>query len=219
MRQPTFARKRRVSRQKRLLRTAIGAVLVIIVIAAIVSLAGGGSKPNVPLAHVAFAGKDIPQSDTTSNPTKSSVRSEVTQIRNMLNVWYQQAYVDPAGWKDPAFPTIAKLFDSGAQRGFAKDVSSLSIGDLIKTADRVVPVQQRADVTVLFASARTPKFAVVSVKFDARVTLKDDAQPPVLLEQRGTYHLTKNGGTWMISYYTTSQNENTIVATPSGSPS
>lgn len=219
MRQPTFSRKRRMSRQKRLLRTGIVLVVAIAVIAALVSLFSGGTPKQEKLAHVSFAGTMRAESDTSKRPTASAIRAERRAITSMLNGWYQQAYVDPSKYGDGTFPAVATLFASGARRSFARDVTSMTIGDLIKTADHVQPTAQVADVTVFFTNGKAATLAVAAVTFKARVTLKDSSQLPVLLEQHGVYHLQKIGGSWMVAYYDVKQDENTIQPSPSGSPS
>jgi hypothetical protein len=206
-----------MSRQKRLLRTAILGVVLIAVIAAIVNLVGGGGSSPEKLSKVAFHGKAAGQSDAKRKAAPADVQSESAAITKMLNDWYQAAYVDPSKWSDAAFPDIAKLFAPGAQTSFRKDVTSMTIGDLRDLAARVVPHTQKADVTVFFATGTKPRYAVADVTFTAVATMKQKGARQVVIKQHGVYHLEKDGSDWVVAYYDVNQNENSVEPTPAGS--
>lgn len=189
----------------------------IAVLFGLIGLFRGGSKPEAKLAQVAFAGSDRGQTDAKAPAAKATVTTEATNIRRMLNDWYQKAYVDTSAFKDGSFPEVSAHLDSGAQATFAKDKNSMTIGDLRERAQRIVPSKQTANITVFFTAGNKPKFAVADVTFVARVTLKDEKALPVSVKQHGVYHLTNTGGEWMVSYYDVDQTEDSIQPTTKAS--
>lgn len=218
MRQPTFSRSsRRRVRQQRLLRTGIGFVALVAIIA-LVGKCAGGDKPPEEIARVAFVATARAESDGKS-PGAATVKAESDAIVAMLNDWYQRAFVDPRLFGDGTFTSVASHFTAEARASFTKDIKSLTIGDAREEVERVRPQVATADVTVFFEAGATPRFAVAAVTFKAKGTMKNDDAYPIQIAQQATLHLQKSGGTWLVTYYTAGQTQDSIVPAPSPSVS
>ena len=220
MREPTLGRRRR-TRQQRLLRTAIGIVAIVAIAALIAGLAGGKKKPGAPgepaIAQVAFVAKVQSASDASA-PAPAAARAEAGQIVKILNDWYQRAFVDTKQFGDGTFPQVATYFDASARASFQRDIASLTIGDARKEVKRVDPGTQTVTVTVFFDKGR-PKLAVAAVRFIARATMKDGNAPPLSISQSATLHFGKSAQGWVVIFYNAQEKQNSIVPTPSPSPS
>lgn len=221
MRQPTFTRARRRTRQQRLLRTAIGLVVIVVVAALIANFVGGKKKtgPNAPgLAQVAFTTTSAGYTNAAKSPPQGTVDAQSKQIVTMLNGWYQEAFVDPDKYGDGTFPDIAKHFSADAATAFKKDLGTLTIGDARTEVKSVEPTTQTAKVSVYFTNG-TPEYAVATVHFAARATLKKSGSYPLLIDQTVTYNFQRTSQGWIVSYYTAKQTQDSVVPSPSASPS
>jgi type IV secretory pathway VirB10-like protein len=223
VREPTVRRPRRLSRQQRLLRTAIGVVGVVAIAALIANALGGGKNgPKAgqqPVATVAFDKTVKVDTDSPKTPRQSQANAEADAIVRMLNDWYQRGFVDPKLYGDGTFPQIASHFTKDAQASFAKDVSSLTIGDARTLVDRVDPTNEKTTITIYFNGGSTPTFAVAAIRFAATAIQKDLAQPRIDIVQSATLHLVKDGGKWLVDYYSAKSSEQPVVPSPSASPS
>ena len=218
MRQPTVGRARRRTRQQRLLRTGIGVVVIVVLAALIANLVGGGKKglsgPGVP--QVKFVAAIDGQTDATSKPSKSAVKSQADKIVKLLDEWYQRAFVDPKLYGDGTFPEITKSFDAAAKAAFARDKATMTIGDAREEVKSVEPGDQIAKVTVFF-DKNAPKFAIAKVHFTATATMKQSGAYPLKIDQTVTYNFQINKeGLWVVTYYTANQKQDSVV--PSTSP-
>ncbi|HJT36905.1 MAG TPA: hypothetical protein VJ818_00640 [Actinomycetota bacterium] len=219
MRQPTFSRRK--TRQQRLLRTAIGVVVIIVVAALIANLAGSKKKSTTlppGVAQVKFVASVKGASDAKPSPSNGAIGSEASKIVTMLNDWYEESFVDTARFGDGTFPDIAKNFTDPARAQFAKDLSTLTIGDARNEVKRVDPTMQTVTVTVYFAAGKAT-YAIAAVHFVASATMKNARAYPLKIDQSVTYDFTKTGQGWVVSYYSAKQAQNSVVPTPSASAS
>ncbi len=215
-----MVRRGRASRQQRLLRTAIG-VVAIVAVAALIANALGGGDPGpgeLPIAQVSFTGGAEGESDT-GTPSKGVVKKEADAITEMLNEWYQTAFVDPSKFGNGSFPTVHALMAKNAKSTFKRDIASLTIGDARTFVQRIEPKTTTADVTVYLEKDKTPRFATALVRFTATATQKQKAQPKISISQRATLHFEMIDDTWMVTYYTANASQKVIQPSPSGSPS
>jgi hypothetical protein len=219
MRQPTFSRRK--TRQQRLLRTGIGVVVIVVLAALIANLAGGGKKKtNTPppgVAQVKFVASLKGASDAKT-PSRSAINAQGNEILSMLNDWYEQAFVDTGRFGDGTFADIAKNFSDSAKAQFTKDLATMTIGDARTEVKRVDPSTQTATITVYFSKG-SPTYAIASVHFVASATMKKSGAYPLKIDQTVTYDFQKTGQGWVVSYYTAKQSQNSIVPSPSASPS
>ncbi|MGZ4188742.1 MAG: hypothetical protein ACXVQ5_02765 [Actinomycetota bacterium] len=221
MRQPTSTRARRRTRQQRLLRTAIGVVVIILVAALIANFVGGKKKNGpgaTPIAQVAFVATMTGDTNASKKPAQAVIDAQGQQIVKMLNDWYQEAFVDPDKFGDGTFSDIAKNFTADAATSFKKDVATLTIGQARTEVKRLDPTVQTAKVTVYFNN-NTPMFAVAAVHFAARATLKKSGSYPLVIDQTVTYNFQKTAQGWVVTYYTAKQTQDSVVPSPSASAS
>jgi hypothetical protein len=229
MRQPTFSRSH--ARQQRLIRTGLGIVVLVAVVAIIVSLLGGDDTqappPDTP--QVAFRTDARGFSDRGSlkharRVPKARVSGEEERITTLLDDLYQRAFVDPslfAGEPTAPFPfdEIAGHFASDAQDSLQTDADSLTLGTERTQYARVEPDKARAKIAVYFQAGSRPTLAVAEVTFTAVGTLKDAAAQPVLIEQHAVYHLERTGKGWIVAYYEADEKQTSEEPPATTSPS
>lgn len=221
MRQPTFARSKRRTRQQRLLRTGIGVVVLIGIAALIGNLIGddGTPKPGEPATpQVRFAGTVKGETDAGSSLKPKQAKTAATNkegaaIHAMLDDWYRQAFVDPERFGDGTFPTVRKLFTAEAATKFPTDVNTLTIGEARIEVSRVEPETSTADVTVYFDGSK-PTFATADIRFVAKGTLKKGDAFPIRIVQSAVLHLRKLSEGWRVTWYDAKQTQDSIVPSP-----
>jgi hypothetical protein len=220
MRQPTVGRARRRTRQQRLLRTAIGVVIIVVLAALIANLVGGkkskGGLSEPGVQQVAFIASVKGETDASSKPSKASTQAQASQVVKLLNEWYQRSFVDPKLYGDGTFPEITKSFTPDAKAAFLRDATSLTIGEARTQVKSVALVQQTAKVTIFFDKT-TPKFAIAAIHFTAIATLKDSNAYPLKIAQDVTYNFQKAGQGWVVTYYKSQEKQKSAVPSPSPS--
>jgi hypothetical protein len=218
MRQPTVPRRK--TRQQRLLRTGIGVVVIIVVAALIASLAGGKKKGAPPpgVAQVKFVATVKSATNSVKAIPPAAARVEADTIVSMLNDWYEQAFVDTSKFGDGTFGDIAKNFSSPARAQFAKDLSTLTIGDARTEVKHVDPSTQTVLVTIYYSGDK-PTYAIAAVHFVATATMKKSGAYPLKIDQSVTYDFQKTGSGWVVSYYSANQKQNSVVPSPSATAS
>jgi hypothetical protein len=131
----------------------------------------------------------------------------------MFTGFYQAAFVDPAGWKDPTFASLSGSFGPEARASFAKDIGSLTIAEGRTEFDRVEPVLAQIKLSVYYDTIGRPAYAVAAVHFIASARTK--AKRTVDVTQDATYRLQKLGKSWLIFSYQASAHQDTPSPTPS----
>lgn len=221
MREPTLRRSGRRSRQQRLLRTGIGVVVVVAVIAIVGQFLGDGEPGDrePPTPQVDFVAEVVSRSDA-GKPPADAASAEAEEIRLLLNDWYQRAFVDPKLYGDGTFPEVAARFARDARASFARDIASLTIGDARTEVLRVEPEkdQAQARITIFFEKARTPRFAVAAVVFRARASLREPGSFPLRIAQTATLHLQNTAKGWVVVYYSAKQSQESVVPSPTPTP-
>lgn len=214
MAQPTFHHSGRSVRRARLRRTILIAALGVAGVTFAVGKLTGGNEPVVPIAQVAFT--TTVSADGSPRPATGAAAKEAKAIEDLLNDYYQRGFVDPASFADGKFPEVADRFAPEARSAFAKDLTTLTIGEAATEASRVDPETTTASITVYFEQGKAA-LATASVRFVARATQKGKNLPPFRIDQRATLHLRKDGDTWQIAYYDHAAQEQTTIE-PSTSP-
>ncbi|HEX9775542.1 MAG TPA: hypothetical protein VGB83_08170 [Actinomycetota bacterium] len=234
MREPTFRRSR--FRQQRLIRLGIVAVLLLGAITLVANLVGGGGAPGPggeEIAQVSFRTKAIARTDAGGfegprTVPRGRVAQEEDAIREMLNAWYQQTFVDPAvftvstspgdGVSFPPASALA-LFTEEARTDVVADVDSLTLGAERTGFARVDPTRARATIAIFFEGGDKPMLATASVVFEATASPAGAGEYPVTVSQHADLHFERSGNGWLISYYQARQKQDSDVpASPSGGP-
>ena len=216
MRQQIIPRPRRSTLRQRLLRTALVAVAAVLLAASVGKLLGGDG-PEGPIARVAFTVTAAGESDARP-PVVEAVETERRKIAEVLDRWYQAAFVDPSKFDGGAFGEASEHFAKEAKGSFRRDVATLTIGEARDEVLRVVPETATADVTVFFEKGSHPRFAVAVVDFVAVGTRKEKGEAPLRIVQHGTFHLERIGGRWVVVFYEAEQKQNSVTPRPEGSP-
>lgn len=221
MRDPVLSRSNRRAGKLRVLRIGAFAVIGIAVISVAVGVLIGDdpTEEELPTPEVAFQGTFAGEGDRA--PDDAAVQREGEAIVELLDGWYQQAFVDPERFGDGTFPEVAALFDEEARAAFTEDVAALTIGPAREEVDRVEPTTSTADITIFFEDGEQPRWATATVTFAARATLKDDAAFPLGIDQAVTLVLQRAEAGWLVStFYDATQEQRSIEASPSptGSP-
>lgn len=196
-------------------------VLLLLVAAVVVLLVlprgdGGPGKPKVTPV-VAFSTK-IQGVGQAKTPDEGAKQASGNAIAKMFTDYYQQAFVDPEKWGDGTFENLKELFVPAVQASFTRDLPSLTIGQARTELSFVVPRAANMTVTVYFDRAGRPALAVAATTFSGRGTLKTTG-PPLLINQKATFYLQKQGDLWRITSYDADQTQETPPSpTPSPTP-
>lgn len=211
------------------MRTAIGIVVIVGLIAVVGNLLGGdgakpGQEPDEPVA-VSFE-TDVAgytNAGTALKPQRAragKIKPEGTEIKQMLDDWYQRGWVDVANFGDGTFPEVAGYFAGDARTTFTRDINSLTIGQGRADVTRVEPAEATADISIYLEDGDKPTFATADVRFVAVATPKRKGARPIDIEQTAVLHLEKTDDGWRVSYYEAKQTqEEREPPTPTASPS
>lgn len=190
--------------------------LIVVAIAAVLLLTRDGGGPgDAPIPTLEFVAKTKHVSQAKAAPANVQ-QGEVEAITTMFNDYYQTAFVDPGKWGDGTFEDLADLFAEDAKASFTRDLASLTIGEARTELRRVDLGPNFFGVTVYYDSKQNPTFAVTTVNFEGRGTLKQ-AGPAVTIKQSATYWLQKIDGDWKITSYDTNETQTTPTPTPTAS--
>jgi hypothetical protein len=205
---PNYRRRRTVS----ILVLLVAAVVVV----ALLSRGGGGpgSKEN-PVPTLAFVSK-VNNVAQNKAPDAATAATNGDAVVKMITGYYQEAFVDPRKWGDGQFADLRELFAKEAQASFTKNVTALTIGEARTELKRVDPAGATLTVTVFYDAKNQATLAVAAAAFNARGTLKASG-PVVTINQKATFYMQKQGGSWIITDFDAEQHQDT--PTPSPSPS
>lgn len=209
--------------------------MVVVGIAAVLAnlFAGGGSEPDPEAPQVAFTTQVKAHSDAGTlrkerRVAPARVRTERTAITELLDRWYQGAFVEASVFEltpsddpeSPSFPSadLLGMLTEDARAALIADIDPMTLGTERTTFARVEPTRTTAAITVFFRNARTPTLAVADVTFEAEGTLKDGTAFPVAIVQRATVHLAHEDGGWKISFFEATQEQDSILPPPTGTP-
>jgi hypothetical protein len=200
-RRPTFSRSRRRARGSHLVRLVVGLLgaLLLLGVAARILDRGPAERRPGEVDQIAFGGSSraIGIPERPDDDTRDAVADD---IRDVLNGWYQQAFVDPSAYGDGTFPLVAERFAGDAAIGFVEDRAALTIGALASQVADVRIDGALANLTIYFEEDAA-SWATAAVEFDARAHLTD-ADTEVVVAQRVTLvleHRAESG--WVITNY------------------
>ena len=206
-----------------------GVVFVVLAIVAFFLLKGGGGNPagtgTVTAQTPSFLFK---VSDVIAVPTRAGVKGKqlkakakpfAKEVANALDLFYSQAFLDPANWQQGSYDNAWALFDAGASMEARKNIDTLtagtSAGDTFKT---ILPVKGVLKAKVLFDNNDKPFSIVAIVHFSASAAGKDGKS--FLLQSQGQYVLQKIENRWkVVSFHVQRNDQERVVASPSASAS
>lgn len=164
---------------------------------AVLVLGACSGRPGSPgsVIQVRFA-DDVRVVDAAGGEPAGSAQTG-REIVDLVTDWYQRAFVDPAGWRDPSFPDVVALFTGDARDRVRDQIESVTIGALRTEVRSVVPDLADVDVTLYYDDGGTPAYAVADVTFQATAALKSKRQP-LTISQTGTYFLRRVESDWRV---------------------
>jgi len=209
-------RQKKANYRRRRTITVLVLIVAAVVVIALLSRGGGvgtKGKATPTLAFVASV-RTVSQGKT---PDGGSVKTNGDAVVKMFDDYYQRAFVDPSKWGNGQFPELKTLFSQKAQTTFTKDLNSLTIGEARTELKRVDPIPSSLVVTVYYDTRSNATLAVATASFNANGTL-NQAGPPLVIHQKGTFYLERVGSAWSITAYDASQTQETPTPTPTASP-
>ena len=210
----SFSVRPRPNYRRRRTFTVLG-LLVVAVVVVLLTRGGGGGPGDKPIPTLKFVAKTKHVSQGKAAPANVQ-QGEVDAITTMFNDFYQTAFVDPGKWGDGTFEDLAGLFADDVKASFTRDLPSLTIGEARTQLARVDLGPNYFGVTVYYDSKQKPTFAVTTVQFEGRGTLKE-AGPAVTIKQAATYWLQKVGSDWKITSYDANETQTTPTPSPTAS--
>lgn len=213
---PSFSVRRPNYRRRRTF--AVLGLLGVAVLAVVLLTRGGGplggpDVPPIPTLKFVAKTKHVFQGKAAS---AGAQQGEAETLTKMFSEFYQEAFVDPDAWGDGTFSDLDGLFADDVKASFTRDLPSLTIGTARTELKRVDLGPNYLGITIYYDSKQKPTFAVASVQFEGRGTLKR-AGPTVTIKQSATYYLQKLGSSWMITAYDTNETQTTPTPTPTAS--
>lgn len=142
-------------------------------------------------------------------------RDQAEAIVSLITDWYQMAFVDPAGWRDPKFPEVERLFTGEARTQVKREIASVTIGDARDEVRSVAPKDASVKVTVYVDEDGRTDYAVADVSFHGVGTLKEEGVPLDIV-QKATYFFRLAEGGWRIFAYQ-ARNDHAQNPPPGGS--
>lgn len=192
---------------------------VLALLATLCLLAGGcggdGDGPGQP----AEPGQEEPeeQSPAAANFTMGEVRvidsqdrpeaganagNRLPQVVNLINGYYNTAFVDPAKWGDGAHPELAGFFTEEAKPHVGPRIGVLALGDVSRSVTDVRPDKQSIDrLTFYFDADPGQPLGVVTTSFEATATPSEEDGEPVKILHSGTFWLQPEGDGFRISAF------------------
>lgn len=207
VRRPNYRRRRTF--------TVLGLFAVVVLAVVLLTRGGGGGAGDRPIPTLKFVAKTkhVFQGKAAGANVQ---QAEVDAITTMFSDYYQEAFVDPRKWGDGTFEDLADLFSDDAKASFRRDLAAMTIGAARTELARVDLGPNFFGVTVYYDSKQKPTFAVTTVQFQGRGTLKRTG-PPVTIVQAATYYLQKVDSDWKITAYDTNETQTTPTPTPTAS--
>lgn len=153
-----------------------------------------------PQANFVAAGvkADDAQDRTSVN---DAANATAKQVENLVNTYYNDAFLQPSQWGDGAFPSLSGLFTSDAATSVGANLQTLALGPLAKQIARVTPTKEtESTVNVLIEADGTPSYATVITRFEARAT-PSAGGPAVVILQSAQFMIQASGGSYHIAGY------------------
>lgn len=173
-------------------------ILVIAALGACSGSPGGGDE----VVQISFDDtiEIVTASGEAPGDAPGDARGQGEAIVSMITDWYQQAFLDPAGWRDPKFPEIAGLFAGDARTKVETEIESVTIGDARDEVRSVKPDEAEVAVTIYVGEDGRTDYAVADVSFHGTGALKKDGVPLTIV-QKAVYFLRLEVGGWRIFAY------------------
>lgn len=184
-----------------------------LILAALALVACSGSSPGGD-AVVQLSFQESIDVVAASGEAPPAARDQGAAIVSMITDWYQMAFVDPAGWRDPEFPEVRRLFTGEAADKVVHEIEAVTIGDARDEVRSVRPDEATVKVTLHVDDDGRTDYAVADVSFQGTGRLKEDGVPLTIV-QKAVYFLRLQDDGWRIFAY---QARNDQAQNPEPSP-
>lgn len=206
-----------------------GVVLVVLAIAAFFLLKGSGGSaagtgsvtPETP--KFAFTTSDViavpTRAGTKAKQLKQRVKPAAKQAIKALDLFYAQAFLDPANWQRGSYDNAWALFDAGASAQAQKNVDTLTAGTGAGSAFKtILPIKGTLKAKVLLDAKDQPFSIVAIVHFSASGAGRGGKS--VLLQSQGQYVFQMVDGTWkVVSFHVQRNDQERAAPSPSAGAS
>jgi hypothetical protein len=121
-----------------------------------------------------------PQDRAASN---TAANNAAKQVLNLIDTYYNTAFLQPSNWGNGTFPTLSSLFTPDAGGSAAANLQALSLGPLATQIARVNPSTETTNVvSVLIEPNGNPSYATVTTRFQATTQPVGTAAPVTILQ-------------------------------------
>jgi hypothetical protein len=132
----------------------------------------------------------------------SNAAAKVEKVKELINNYYNAAFVDPAKWGDGGHPELASLFTDEAKPQVGPRIGVLALGDVSKSVRSVEPQKQQIDrLTLYFDGDPNTALGVVSTTFEATAAPAAEGAEPVRVVHTGTFWLAPEGDGFLVSAF------------------
>lgn len=140
--------------------------------------------------------------DTGERPEAAqAANGHALEILSFLNAYYNAAFLDPKRFRAGA-RDLLPLFDPDSQPNVGPNIQALALGDLALEIARVAPIKQRAErVSLFLENDLSVSGAVVTMLFEGLGTRKLEGAPPVQIEHKATFWLSKSAEGYKITTF------------------
>ena len=163
----------------------------------------GGEEEDQGPPAADFQLGDVRLIDSADRPESPSVAdSRIPKVVELVNNYYNNAFLDPGKWGDGAHPELANLFTEEAKPNVAPRIGILALGDVSRALTEVTPDKQQIDrLTLYFDTDINQPLGAVTTSFEATATPTDEGGGPVKIVHTGTFWLQPEGDGFRISAF------------------
>ncbi|HEU5002609.1 MAG TPA: hypothetical protein VFW71_07520 [Actinomycetota bacterium] len=153
-----------------------------------------------PQANFSASGvKPVDAQDRSS--ANEAANAAAKQVINLMDTYYNDAFLQPAQWGGGTFPSLSGLFTQDAAGSVAANLPVLTLGGLANQISRVDPTKQSAgEVSVLIEPDGSASFATVTTRFEG-TGKPSGGGPAVQILQSAQFMVQISGSTAQIAGY------------------
>ncbi|MGH2706513.1 MAG: hypothetical protein ACRDJ4_15930 [Actinomycetota bacterium] len=177
----------------------------------------GKERPAAKASFKAGEVRGINPSDKAEAPQRAN--DEAPKVLDLLNRYYDIAFLDKKRWKDGTHPDLAGLFIGEAQPAVAPNLGALALADIAGRFKRVEPKKQEAgQISVLIEDDGSAPLAMVSAFFEASGETNEKADGPVTITHGVTFVLQREGDAYKIATFFVELHADTVARTGAFTP-
>lgn len=151
-----------------------------------------------------FTVEAVSGADARDRPEAAEkAKTEAEKIKQVIDGFYNIAFVQPAKWSGGQHQELAALFAPEAQGGVAANLGGLALTDIAPTISKVTIKEQKIlRVNTLLEEDLSPSHAIANISFAGVGQPKAKGAQPVDVTHTMTVWLRLDAGSWKIWSYT-----------------